>query len=409
MRFLIRIISSLISFVLVVAIALVGWLTVTEFMPQPIEEAQRQSVASTPYSGTPLRVVSWNIGYGALGKESDFFMDGGSQTSINDKTIVSKNMSGITNALAGFNADVYLLQEVDKKSTRSNYIDELVALENQFSSYSSAFGLNYLCNVVPYPWPPIGKVESGLLTLQRLSMSKAERISLPVPFSWPLRVANLKRCLLVTYVPIANSDKKLVLINFHLEAYDDGSGKTAQSKMLRDFMESEYQKGNYVIAGGDFNQSFPDSLSLYPIKGQQSWAPGLLDSNDLPGGWKYYYDSSSPTCRLLNQPYDPSSTQTQYYVIDGFILSPNVQATMVKTHNLNFEYSDHNPVVLDVNLLNATQAPQESYYDFNQQNNNQSQQNQSGLPNQENQPQGGEVYIEGPMAPIVPEQPQVQP
>lgn len=396
MRFLIKIVSSIISFVLVVAVALISWLSITEFMPQPIEDAQRQASATASYSGTPLRIVSWNIGYGALGKESDFFMDGGSQTSINDKNIVSKNLSGITSTLSGMNADVYLLQEVDKKSTRSNYIDELTMFESSFSNYSSAFGLNYFCNLVPYPWPPIGKVESGLLTLQKLSMDEAERISLPVPFTWPLRIANLKRCLLVTYVPIANSDKQLVLVNFHLEAYDDGSGKAAQSKMLRDFMESEYQKGNYVIAGGDFNQSFPDTLSRYPIKGQQSWTPGLLDSNDLPAGWKYYYDSSSPTCRLLNQPYDPNSNATQYYVIDGFILSPNVQATSVRTQNVNFEYSDHNPVVLEVNLINAAQPQQQSYYDFNQQNT---------LPPQGNTPpadqnqngQGENVYLEGPM------------
>ncbi|MFR6426479.1 MAG: hypothetical protein ACLUNO_13905 [Oscillospiraceae bacterium] len=31
-----------------------------------------------------------------------------------------------------------------------------------------------------------------------------------------------------------------------------------------------------------------------------------------------------PTCRLDNQPYDAESEATQHYVIDGFILSPNV-------------------------------------------------------------------------------------
>lgn len=39
-------------------------------------------------------------------------------------------------------------------------------------------------------------------------------------------------------------------------AYDDGEGKLAQTKMLSDLLQKEVEKGNYVIAAGDFNQSF---------------------------------------------------------------------------------------------------------------------------------------------------------
>ena len=53
------------------------------------------------------------------------------------------------------------------------------------------------------------------------------------------------------------SDREPVLVNLHLEAYDDGEGKIAQTNQLRDYIEDEYAKGNYVIAGGDFNQVFP--------------------------------------------------------------------------------------------------------------------------------------------------------
>ena len=59
-------------------------------------------------------------------------------------------------------------------------------------------------------------------------------------------------------MPLEGTDKELVLINFHLEAYDSGEGKIAQSKMLAEKLESEYQQGNYVIAGGDFNQTFEE-------------------------------------------------------------------------------------------------------------------------------------------------------
>ena len=44
---------------------------------------------------------------------------------------------------------------------------------------------------------------------------------------------------------------------------------------------------------------------------------------------------------------------TQYYVIDGFILSPNVQLDEVKVLDEGFANSDHNPVSLQVTLIPA--------------------------------------------------------
>lgn len=41
---------------------------------------------------------------------------------------------------------------------------------------------------------------------------------------------------------------------------------------------------------------------------------------------------------------------TQYYVIDGFIISPNVELLDVETLDLGFENSDHNPVIISFSL-----------------------------------------------------------
>ena len=68
----------------------------------------------------------------------------------------------------------------------------------------------------------------------------------------------------------------------------------------------------------------------------------------LPDGWQFVWDDSTPTCRLLNAPYDPDSAQ--HYVIDGFILSPNVSLSAVETMDLGFHASDHNPVLLEAVL-----------------------------------------------------------
>ena len=339
--------------VAVAAVALLfGWLTAAEYKPEPVETAEVSLTgdADTIKPGQQLTILSWNIGYGGLGKDSDFFMDGGKDSKSADRETVGRYLEGIRRTIDEADPDLVMLQEVDTDSSRTYGIDERSVLNRGMDC--DTFAYNYSCPFVPIPVPPIGKVHSGLYTMTGdLTIAQAVRISLPCPFTWPSRVANLKRCLLVSYLPIEGSDKQLVLVNLHLEAYDDGLGKIAQTNQLRDFITSEYEKGNYVIAGGDFNQVFPGSLERYPNTHPENWEPGVLDEGLLPEGWTLAYDLSVPTCRLLNQPYDPADTAgTQYYVIDGLILSPNVELSSVETVDAHFENSDHNPVKVELVL-----------------------------------------------------------
>ena len=338
--------------VLLVAI-LFAWLSITEFKPDEIMDTEitvNEDLEETNLAvGDSISVISWNIGYAGLGKESDFFMDGGEEVAAADNDTVNSYLNSIYDFLYIKNdADVYMLQEVDEDSTRTYHINE----KEYLGIFNSSYAYNYKCPFVPYPLPPIGTVNSGLLTTTRYTVDAAERVALPCPFKWPVSIANLKRCMMVSYLPIKDSDKQLVVINFHLEAYDDGEGKIAQTKILLDFIEQEYKKGNYVIAGGDWNQTFPGSRGVYPNKFNDLWNPGSIENIVLPEGWQLCYDLTVPSCRLLNQPYDENDVEnTQYYVIDGYAISPNLQLESVYTMDIGFKFSDHNPVKLQVTLL----------------------------------------------------------
>ena len=343
-------IGILFGAVLLLLAGLIAFLTVTEYRPADVQDADHFVTADgTLPAGRSLTVCTWNIGYGGLGKESDFFMDGGKMVDPPSQDTVRKNLEGIRETVANTPADIWLFQEVDVDSARSGYQNQFPILLNSVQGLGS-LAYNYDCPFVPFPLPPIGKVESGIATVTGAlkTVGTPQRISLPCPFSWPVRAANLKRCLLVTRVRVENTERELVLVNLHLEAYESGEGRIAQTKQLMNLMQAEYEKGNYVIAGGDFNQSFPGSLDVYPILDSEKWTPGVLEESILPEGWQFAFDSATPTCRLLDQ---PLSDACQRYVIDGFILSPNVKADKVETIDGMFEYSDHNPVRLEVTLL----------------------------------------------------------
>lgn len=343
--------------IVLAALVLLTWLSATEYKPDAVEDVNMLNMgdrANAIAPGDRLTLLTQNTGYAGLGADADFFMDGGREVNPKQEQ-VQRNRQGLSDQLNAYGADVYFLQEVDTDSGRSGGQDQSYfywqsLIESAGWVYSSSHALNYACDFVPYPMPPIGKVHSGLQTMSLFQVDSAQRIALPCPFSWPVSAANLKRCLLVNYVPLADSDKQLVLVNLHLEAYDDGEGKAAQTKVLMDFLTNEYEKGNYVIAGGDFNQTFPGALDAFPIKDPSLWTPGVLEEDILPENWQFACDLTTPSCRLLNQPYDPDSGDTQFYVIDGFILSPNVRLDSVETIDCQFQYTDHNPVLARVTL-----------------------------------------------------------
>lgn len=350
--FLFRFLLTLLLLAILLGAALFGTLTALEYRPAAREAVELRGKGDKALkAGDSLEILTWNMGYGGLGNTADFFMDGGTSVRQQTRDQVEENVASIRDFLTQEDPDVVFLQEIDRNSTRSYGIDEDAAIVSAFPDRQAAFASNFLVMFVPYPIPPIGKVDSGILTLTRYQADSADRVALPCPFSWPVRTANLKRCLLAERIPLEDSDKDLVLINLHLEAYDDGEGKRAQTKMLFEFMQAEYDKGNYVIAGGDFNQAFDTAdISAWPLQREDLWQAGLLETGLFSDNWSFEADTSVPTCRSLDRALDLSDPHFQFYVIDGFIVSDNLQVTGLSTLSEEFVHSDHNPVRITVTL-----------------------------------------------------------
>lgn len=338
--------------VLLVVAGMLTYLTIVEYKPAPVEKTTVHGTSSRTLSpGDSFTMMTWNLGFGALGDNADFFMDGGKMVQTATEDRVKANIAEMEQEIASVNPDVFFAQEIDQCSKRSYKINMSQQIADSMTGYQTSFANNFKVAYDPYPIPPMGKIDSGIQTFSRFPITEAERISLPCPFSWPVRIGNLKRCLLVTRIPLSDSDKELVLVNLHLEAYDSGEGKVAQTKQLKDFLQREVDKGNYVIAGGDFNQTFSNTdISMYP-KFSGQWQPGAIDIADFGDDFQLVMDSRHPTCRSLHTTLagaDPS--KIQYFVIDGFIVSGNLTINKLETQPLGFHCTDHDPVVMNVSL-----------------------------------------------------------
>lgn len=291
------------------------------------------------------QVLSWNIGYAGLGENMDFFYDGGKKVRDTHQHVLINLDSILAFLKRNSVKDFILLQEVDQKSKRSYSIDEIDSISQL--GFHSAFALNYKVQFVPVPpRSPMGQVKSGILSLSKYLPEKSTRYGYPGMFGWPSRLYNLRRCMLVNRYP-TDTGKEFILINTHMSAFDDGSLKKQEMQFLKEFILTEFAKGNYVIVGGDWNQTPPEfPLTRFGENYQSdSFILSNIASDFMPSGWKWAYDPTAPTNRYLNESYIPG--QSFCCLIDHFLVSPNVEVLYNQTIHLNFLNSDHNPIVME--------------------------------------------------------------
>ena len=277
-----------------------------------VDEGATEAAAHT---GREYGIVTYNIGFGAYSPDFSFFLDSGE---MNDGTVVTgkygkglsedvvrRDVEGAAGALKELEADFYFVQEVDTDGDRSYHIDQYAILRDALPG-DATYAQNFHCAKLLYPFnDPHGKNTSGIATFSTIELKSAVR---------------------------------------RLSAYDEGGTiRARQLEMLNAVMAEEYAKGNYVIVGGDFNHELAHSFGNFPSEQKQpTWAYELTD-DDVADGFRVVASGDGVgTCRAAEIPYTEGvNYQT---VLDGFVVSDNVEVTKVRNIDTGYEFSDHNPV-----------------------------------------------------------------
>ena len=297
-------------------------------------------------------VVTQNLGFGAYTTDFTFFMDGGRESRAKSKESVISCIENGANTVKAIEPDFILFQEVDLDSTRSYHTDQYAMLRDAFVGYSSTCAINYDSAYLMYPiFEPHGASKSSLATFSNINISSSMRRSFPISTSFS-KFLDLDRCYSVTRVPVENG-KELLLYNVHSSAYGGSDEiRTAQMTMLMNDMKSEYEKGNYVVCGGDFNHDFTgdSSARLNGYVDDHGWAQPFPEEL-IPDGFArctdYAGEQLSPTCRNCDVAYKKGNYTI---IVDGFIVSDNVECVTVENIDTGFEYSDHAPVSMKFKL-----------------------------------------------------------
>lgn len=306
---------------------------------------------------TQYRITSANLGFGAYSQDFSFFMDGGKYSWAYSRDEVIKNITGSANSIIKMNPDFMVFQEVDFDSTRSHHIDErkiIFDLLNEKSSenFNTVFAQNYDSSFLLWPlWQPHGKNKSGIIEATKFQMKDTVRRSFPIETGLS-KFLDLDRCFMKTHIDVENG-RQLVLYNTHMSAYTtNAETSTRQIEMLNNDMMEEYNKGNYILCGGDFNREVKENMSehfgfksnglnwtkTFPkekLDEHLSLVPPVDESNPIP------------TVRDTEKGWDGTNFVT---VIDGFIVSDNIEVMVANAMDNNFEFSDHNPIYMDFKL-----------------------------------------------------------
>lgn len=357
MKILKKILNAVLIIIAVLVLGFIGlilYAKASEYKPNDKELLAQPDKPSLLNDSLTLSFLTWNIGYAGLDKDMDFFKDGGTKV-ITSENNCRENVSKIEDFLIRNDTiDFIYIQEIDRDSKRSYRIDEYENISKKLPGYKPFFAKNYDVFFVPAPLTkPMGKVVSGIATYSKFIPESSTRYSLPGDFGFPTQLFYLNRCFMANRYRIENG-KELVLINTHNEAFDEGGNiRKAQMERLKEFVLNEYNSGNYVIVGGDWNQYPPDFKPAFPENKGFTGRIGNfylmgIESDYMPGEWKWIYDPTTPSVRTLLAAYDPATTPTS--VCDIFLISPNIESISVKCHYLGFTNSDHNPVIIQVKL-----------------------------------------------------------
>ena len=345
-----KVVAFILAALLIVAIGYVGYVFIAFHRIGDMPIDVNGGTDSAAPADTQLTIVSYNIGFGAYESDYGFFMDGGTQSWAWSKERLDTNLKNIASLLKEQNADLYIIQEVDTNSTRSYHFDEREYLKSALENKDYTFAQNYDSPFLFYPLTqPHGASRSGLMTFSSYKITSGQRVELPIE-NGLTKFLDLDRCYSKNRIGTENG-KELVLYNFHLSAYtSDGTIATEQLKLLLADIQGEYEKGNYCIAGGDFNKDILGDSSVYFGKADREYTwgqpipEGTLDGFDAKLVAPLDEENPVPTCRNADSEYHKG----QYVLtIDGFIVTPNVEAKSSEVIDTGFAYSDHNPVKME--------------------------------------------------------------
>jgi endonuclease/exonuclease/phosphatase family metal-dependent hydrolase len=251
-------------------------------------------VSPTNAAPSELRVMAWNIKYGA--GRIDFWFDyWGDRTQMTSGE-VELNMANIYALLNEYNPDILMTEEIEVNSKRSAYYDMVSGiLENtrlNYSAYYQTWNSRYV------PSEGVGRIDLGNAIFSKYPITYAERIRQVDRTDQDAVTATfyLHRMIGRAQIDVGNN-REVVAYVVHTEAYDNDGTKGKQIQQIYDEIKGESKP---FVVGGDFNELPPTAVRLEDFPDELATAEGTEFEQPpyTPQVMQKFYDDFVPWVTL---------------------------------------------------------------------------------------------------------------
>lgn len=297
------------------------------------------NVSDLPVAKPTLSVMTWNIGFAGLGKDADLIADNGKSLRALGAGDITLAAERIADRLAAARTDMICLQE----NAEAGFLTRGVPVRRMIDTALGNRQNHYWCDMKTVAVPRLLKIDHGMSVHSGVSLGQCLAETFPQDDIYHLGVLKKHYGALICRSRIEGSDREWVIFNVHLSAFDEGgAARQQQFARLMDLATAEYTQQNFVVIAGDWNMRLaPTEFPHQADRKQASWMTDF-PLEMLPNDWQLAVDRTAPSVRSLNEPY--AAGRNFRTIVDGFVYSPNVTLKEVRTADLEFELSDHNPV-----------------------------------------------------------------
>lgn len=266
-----------------------------DFTREKVLVFRRSTVVPAPDPGPSpkLRVVAWNVKYGA-GRIPFWFDCWGDRVQMT-KVEVDANLAGIYKLVNEIKPDILMAEEIELNSRRSAYVDMITGMlehtDLNYAAYFETWNSKYIAS------EGVGRINLGNAIFSRYPITLAERIRQVDRTDQSALTATfyIHRAVGRTEIELRAGTKVVALV-VHTEAYDNDGTKQKQIQQIYDLMQAETLP---FVVGGDFNELPPTALKL----------KGFPDERE------------TPVCSsdFIQPPYTPQVMQKFYDDFKGFV------------------------------------------------------------------------------------------
>ncbi len=343
--------------ILVVVIALAGFLQFGNYHPAPVETAAVTCPEDAPMlePGQSLKVLTWNV-QTMSGKNYVFWSDLPNNDGPDEKPSqedITATFEEAVRIIRDEDVDIIMIQEIDDGAERTYYEDQMSRLAGmlpEYACYTSIF--DWKSAYVPHPRIH-GSVGWKVAILSKYQISEAERIQLStVSKSFLEDQFKIQPAILKASMPVAGGGE-FAALTLHLDLYVPGTNaKDLQLAEIDEQLSALTQAGIPWVLGGDFNL-LPFDAAAYTrlaLEQQKYYNPNselkfLTDRYQVVPTME---DVTGPDFAkwLTRWPNDPSIAGPDR-TLDYFFLSSGIQFS---DHYVRMEdtlhISDHLPVIM---------------------------------------------------------------